>query len=339
MNAEDLFEKLIKNKISREEFECLLEGLEDEDIKARYEVYLQSEFERAVQKHLEKNSKDDSDFESKMTVSKSISKIKKKNKGSSNKYPLAAIIVIFIGFLFSILFVVSQYNISRSEKIVDKTTVSPQLINKVTPKGRKFRLTFEDGSFVHMNSVSSITYPNSFQDDSRNIEMEGEVYFNIERDENRPFHIKVKDHEVQVLGTSFNIQAYEDEEDFSVTVESGKVKVILDKEGTNSAVLEKNQKLIFNPVTNVTEIIDAESSKELSWRKGILHFDATPFSKVEKTLERWYGVNVILEGDGLKHKSFSGTHKNKNIKSVIEALTFATKTTYYVKDNSIIIKQ
>lgn len=338
MNAEELFEKLIKNKISKEEFERLLEGLEDEDILARYEVYLQSEFEKEVQKHFDQQANQETSFDSNMTVSKKLTPKKSTKTKNTNKYPLAAIIVMFIGVLFSIMFIISQYDNSPGEHQVAKTIISPDLISKSTPKGRKFRMTLDDGSFVHMNSASNITYPNAFQADNRNIEMEGEVYFDIERDESRPFNIKVKDYEIQVLGTSFNIQAYEDEEDFSVTVESGKVKVILDKEGRNSAVLEKNQKLIFNPVTNVTEIVDAESSVELSWRKGILHFDSTPFGKVEKTLERWYGVKIILEEDGLKHKSITGSHKNKNIKSVIEALTFATGTKYYVKDNSIIIK-
>ena len=199
-------------------------------------------------------------------------------------------------------------------------------------------MTLDDGSFVHMNSASSITYPNKFDSDARKVEIVGEVYFDISRDENRPFNIKVKDYTVQVLGTSFNVQAYEDEEDFSVTVESGSVKILLDDSGTNDIVLEKNQKLIFNPSTNLTEVVEVVSSDDLSWRHGVLKFDSTPMSKVEKMIERWYGVEIVIDGPGLSKASFNGSHKNKNLKSVLEALTYATRSNYIIKDNSIIIK-
>ncbi len=98
-----------------------------------------------------------------------------------------------------------------------------------------------------------------------------------------------------------------------------------------------NQKLIFNPKTNVTEIIEVESNVELSWRNGILNFDSTPMAKVEKTIERWYGINLVIDNNDLYHTTFTGTHQNKNLKSVIEALTYATGSKYTVKNNSIII--
>lgn len=339
MNPEELFEKLITNQISRAEFEELLEGLDDEDILARYEMYLQSHFEKEVENHFSGNEDEHISQKSKLTISKKYvpkKDIKPTKKGRGN-FPIAAIFVLFVGLAFAVLFILSQAGLDPSNEIV-RTTILPEIITKSTPKGRKFRMTLEDGSFVHMNSVSNITYPNKFDSEVREIEIKGEAYFNIKRDESRPFKIKVKDYQVQVLGTAFNIKAYKDEEDFSVTVESGSVKVVLDGEGKNTAVLEKDQKLIFNPKTNITEIVEVESSKDLSWREGILRFESTPMSEVEKTLERWYGIDLVISNREIYQKSFTGIHQNKNIKSVIEALAYATRTNYFIKGNSIIIK-
>lgn len=337
MNPEELFEKLINNKISREEFERLLDGLEDEDVLARYEVYLQSQFEKEVDKNIEESENKHDDKPANLTITKSISP-KKKGKRNKRNFPLAAVIVLLVGLAFSILFIISQNNLTKKAPEIAKARIQPEIISKSTPKGRKFRMTLDDGSFVHMNSASSITYPNKFDTKSRNIAIVGEIYFDINRDENRPFNIRVKDYAVQVLGTSFNVQAYEDEEDFSVTVESGSVRIDLDDSGKNSFILEKNQKLIFNPSTNLTEIVEIVSADDLSWRQGVLKFDSTPMKKVEKILERWYGVEIVISDSDLKNASINGTHKNKNLKSVVEALTYATRSTYIIKNNSIIIK-
>ena len=337
MNPEELFEKLIKNKISREEFEQLFDGLEDEDILARYEIYLQSQFEKEVEKHFQEKEHESDDKISKLRVTKKYSTKKNKKWGKDN-YPLAAILALFIGLLFSVLFIVSQSDFTSEQATVAKATINPEIISKSTPRGRKFRMMLDDGSFVHMNSVSNIIYPNKFDSESRDIEIRGEAYFDIKRDETRPFNIKVKEYSIQVLGTSFNIQAYDDEDEFSVTVESGKVKIMLDEEGSNFTMLEKGQKLVFNPKTNVTEIMEVFSEDDLSWRKGILKFDSTPLSEVEKILERWYGIDMIIEGKKLSETPITGIHKNKSIKSVVEALTYATRTKYIIKNNSIIIK-
>ena len=337
MNPEELFEKLMNNKISKEEFERLLDGLEDEDLLARYEVYLRSQFEKEVEKHFEEMESETDDKPANLTITKGISP-KSKDKKNKRDFPLAAIFVIFVGLAFSILFILSQSQISVTKPAIASATILPEVISKTTPKGRKFRMTLDDGSFVHMNAASSITYPNKFGTENRDIEIVGEVYFDITRDESRSFNIKVKDYTVKVLGTSFNVQAYEDEDDFSVTVESGSVKVDLDESGMNSFVLETNQKLIYNPLTNVTEVIEVNTSYDLSWRSGILRFDSTPMSQVAKMLERWYGVDIVIESANLRNKKFTGVHKNENIKSVIQALTYATRSAHKIKDNSIIIK-
>ena len=198
-------------------------------------------------------------------------------------------------------------------------------------------MRLDDGSFVHMNAVSTISYPQQFEPSKREIEISGEAYFDISRDENRPFSIKVRNYEVTVLGTSFNIAAYPDEEYFSVSVESGSVQVNLNSD-MDPVVLTKDQKLIYSSDTGKLKIETVNAEDELSWRRGILRFDATPMAQVEKMLERWYGVDIVIADASIYNKTLSGVHQNENLKSVIEALTFATGTKYQISDNSIIIK-
>ncbi len=340
MNPEELFEKLICNQISREEFELLLDGFDDEDIVARYEIYLQAQFEKEVEEHL-LNSKENSEVAiPQLKVIKGYVKEKDsifKKKGRLD-FPIAAVFVFLIGLIFSVLFIIAQFDKKSQTQELAKVDIFPQDILKSTPHGRKFRMTLEDGSFIHLNSASSVEYPNKFKDSSRDIKIHGEAYFNIQRDEARPFGIEVKKYKIEVLGTSFNIKAYDDEDDFSVTVESGSVKVILDEKSNNIAILEKDQKLIYNPETNVTEIINVSSEEELGWRKGILKFNKTPLASVEKTLERWYGIDLVINNQKLYNKTLTGIHQNKNINSVIEALTYATGSTYTIKNNTIILK-
>lgn len=342
MNPEQLFERLMKNQISRAEFDRLLDGLDDEDIIARYEMYMQTQFEKEVEQHFSQKEESSEEIKSDLKVTKKYTSKKKTTKGSKNKrnFPLAAVLVIFIGLTVSLLFIISQFDSDQGEKVVvvAKTAYIPQNITKSTPRGRKFRMTLDDGSFVHMNSVSTIVYPNKFADDNREIQIEGEAYFDIHREETRPFIVKVKDYSVEVLGTSFNIEAYEGEDEFSITVEAGTVKVNLGENGKNSTLLEKDQKLTHDPTTNVTEIIDVKSDMEMAWRNGILRFDSTPMVKVEKTIERWYGIDLVIDNSNLYKKTFTGIHKNENLKSVIETLTYATGTGYTIKNNSIIIK-
>jgi ferric-dicitrate binding protein FerR (iron transport regulator) len=339
INPEEIFEKLVNNQITREEFEHLLEGLDNAEIRAKYDQYLKLKFEEALTSHFT-DLHDEPDYVAEFPGfqrPQPVKQIFKERKTKRNRFSVAAVMLILIGLTFSILFAITQFNINTKAQEV-RREIGPQILTKSTPNKRMFRMRLEDGSFVHLNAVSSISYPQEFDDKNREIEILGEAYFDIERDEARPFKIKVKDYSVQVLGTSFNIKAYDDEEDFSVTVESGTVKVLLNQDDLEPVILTKGQKLVFSAETNEINVATVNSENELSWRKGIFRFNETPMSEVEKMIERWYGVDLIIEDQNIYNKTWSGAHQNDNLISVMEALTYSTKTNYLIKDNSIIIK-
>lgn len=331
-SPEEILGKLINNRISREEFETLLAGLDDADVREQYEIYLQQKFEAEIDQHFKEE-----ETSRKTIVTKIIKKKKSPLRGNKNIYSMAAVIVSLAGVMFAALFFISQYKIGKNPialSIPKSTTIT-----KATPKGRMFRMNLDDGSFVQMNAASSITYPNYFEADKREISMEGEAYFNIARDEQRPFKIHSQDVDIEVLGTSFNVQAFPGDEDLTVTVESGIVRVRLKNKNQESVILEKGQKLVINKKGNLTEIVEVDPQLELSWRTGILRFDGTPLPKVAKMLERWYGIEVELrDEETLAKLMLTGLHKNENLKSVVQAITFATGTQYEINDNSLIIK-
>ncbi len=339
MNPEELFGKLINNQITREEFELLLDGLDDERIRARYDKYLEEKFMEELDSHLIESTDEPLD-ETRDVLNPDLKLVRRKQtkrKYSFLSYPKAAVILGFIGVAISAFYVITQNQKVEQNRYSDNG-VKEQIITKRTPSRKMFRTRLQDGSFVHLNAASSISYPQKFSNNQREVEISGEAYFDIERDETRPFNIKVKDYTVQVLGTSFNIKAYQEEDDFSVTVESGKVRVVLNNEEINPVVLTSNQKLIYSRESDEMKIISVNAEDELSWRKGILRFNSTTMAEVEKMLERWYGVEIIIDNDSIYEKEITGVHQNENLKSVLESLTFATKTKYLIKDNSIIIK-
>ncbi len=334
-----MFEKLMNDEISREEFDILLEGLEDPSILGKYDQYLQARFEEEMRLDVEMPAESDVPVEQtiKLSAVNKVDKPKLKQTKNIKDYPIAASVILMVGIVFSALFVISLMNAEDEASLTSLEAVAP-VITKSTPNRRMFRMRLEDGSLVHMNALSTISYPSSFDESKREIEISGEAYFDIETDENRPFSIKVKDYTVMVLGTSFNIMAYPDEEEFSVSVESGSVQVNLNGGNGEAVVLTNDQKLIYSPVTGKTKIIKMNMEDELSWRRGILRFDATPMAKVEKMLERWYGVDIEIQDSSIYSKTLSGVHQNENLRSVIEALTYATGTKYRISENKIIIK-
>lgn len=338
-NPEDLFEKLMNDEISREDFELLLEGLDDPSVLEKYDQYVQTRFEEEINFDVDvaEESMKSHDQAIKLPDVNKLENLKKKPAKNIKDFPIAASVILMIGIVFSVLFVISQFKPEDEANLTSVESILP-VITKSTPNRRMFRMRLDDGSFVHMNALSTISYPQQFDQGKREIEISGEAYFDIERDENRPFNIKVRDYEVKVLGTSFNIAAYPDEEEFTVSVESGSVQVSLKDETLEPVVLTKNQKLIYSPVTDKKKIIEMNIEDELSWRRGILRFDATPMSRVEKMLERWYGVDIEIQDSSIYSKTLSGVHQNENLRSVIEALTYATGTKYQISENKIIIK-
>jgi len=163
-----------------------------------------------------------------------------------------------------------------------------------TPRSGQYRLTLPDGSRVWLNNVSSLRYPTSFKGKERTVELTGEAYFEIARDAARPFHVKVRDQVVNVLGTSFNIMAYSEEESIQTTLLSGSVKIEV---GRTAVELRPDEQAQWKKGGKLSVVKDVPSQDIISWKEGFFYFGRASFAAVMRQLARWYDVEVVYKGE------------------------------------------
>ncbi|MBO9632332.1 MAG: DUF4974 domain-containing protein [Chitinophagaceae bacterium] len=166
-----------------------------------------------------------------------------------------------------------------------------------TPKGRQFQVTLPDGTAVWLNALSSIRYPTIFKGHERKVEITGEAYFEVAKNEALPFSVALKGgEEVKVLGTHFNIHAYDNESNNLVTLLEGSVKVMRNQE----AVLLKpaQQAILSNTANRAIELASGVNTEQvIAWKNGLFNFSNASLKEVMQQLERWYDIEVVYENN------------------------------------------
>lgn len=185
-----------------------------------------------------------------------------------------------------------------------------------TSFGERKRVTLPDGSDILLNSCTHLSYPEHFLGSNRTVELTGEAFFQVERNEKQPFVVSTKQFDVEVLGTAFNVRSYESDRISSVQVESGKVQVDM-PEGmlrlsTHEYLRMDAQKGSVEKKSNMRSIAE--------WRKGCLRFNNTPLSDVLRELERIYGCRIYYEQGKSFDNLISGEHDNVSLQAVLHSL-------------------
>lgn len=179
------------------------------------------------------------------------------------------------------------------------TTVVYNLMT--TPRGRQFHLVLPDGSQVWLNAQSSIRYPTAFTGKERRVDISGEVYFEVRKDEQKPFFVNVPGRaEIAVLGTDFNIKAYTEDPYLNTTLVNGAVKV---GTGIKSTVLKPGYTAAIGQ--GDIKVISADIEQVLAWKNGAFYFDGATLQEVMRELSRWYDIEVVYE-PGLPEARFGG---------------------------------
>lgn len=165
----------------------------------------------------------------------------------------------------------------------------------VTPKGRKWQLTLSDGTKVWLNAASSVRYPICFVGKERIVEVSGETYFEIAPDKNRPFKINIVGKgKIEVLGTHFDVNAYDDEDAIRTTLLEGRVRII---RGESSSLLNPGQQAVLGNGTDDIKVInDANIDEVMAWRNGRFIFSDMDLKTIMRQLTRWYDVDVVYAG-------------------------------------------
>jgi transmembrane sensor len=162
-----------------------------------------------------------------------------------------------------------------------------------TPRAGQYQVILPDGSHAWLNNLSSLRYPTTFRGKNRRVELTGEAYFEIAKDGSKPFIVGVNGEDVEVLGTSFNIMAYIDEESTQTTLVSGTVRV---KAGQSAVTLRPDEQAKGSKAGDLKILEDVPSQDIISWKDGFFYFGRASFTEVMRQLSRWYDVDVRYEG-------------------------------------------
>jgi len=206
-----------------------------------------------------------------------------------------------------------------------------------TPYGGKYQVVLTDGTKVWLNAASTLVFPTVFKGTTREISLKGEGYFEVARNASKPFVVKVGDMRVDVLGTSFNIMAYEDEAAVRTTLLEGAVRV---GAGGVSRALEIGEQGVWDKRGKMEVIHDADVEQAVAWKNGLLQFHSTSMPVIMRQMARWYNVQVVYASEDIKNESFSGSiHSSENISEVLKMLELTGTVHFDVTGQMITVRR
>ena len=212
-------------------------------------------------------------------------------------------------------------------------------ISVEAPLGSKTKLYLPDGTLVWLNAGSRMTYSQGFGVDNRKVELEGEGYFEVKRNEKIPFFVKTKDLQLQVLGTKFNFRDYPEDHEGVVSLLEGKVGLNNLLREEKEAVLSPDDRAVLNKANGILTVESVTASNASQWTDGYLFFDEELLPDIAKELERSYNVKIHIANDSLKTFRFYGNfvRREQNIQEVLEALASTEKMQYKIEERNITI--
>lgn len=237
------------------------------------------------------------------------------------------------------------------------------------PMGSRSQVTLPDGSTVWLNAGSSIKYPSNFNLANRDITLNGEAFFDVQK-QDIPFVVYAMDVAFRVLGTEFNLKAYDDDNTIEATLVSGSLKIqdaTQERARFREMVLEPNQKATFyrqqgdlaihqeaeeeavihtptpapaaaKPIERIQVMQKSSVDHEVSWKDGILIFDGEPLVGLVRILERRYDVTFVFEDERLKEYKYSGTLKDQTLEQVLNAMKLTSPMDYKLDEKTVFLR-
>jgi transmembrane sensor len=204
------------------------------------------------------------------------------------------------------------------------------------PRGGEYTLILSDGTTVHLNSLSSLRYPVKFSGKYRMVELSGEAFFDVRHNTGTPFIVKINNAEVEVLGTEFNINAYEGASFNAITLEQGSIKIYTKQAGTSGTVLKPNQQALVSQ-NDEMKIREVNASFFSSWRHGKIIFKDERLEDIMDVLARWYTMDVFYLNPSVKELRFGGSlNKYESISPILEVFELTNKVKYRINGNAIL---
>lgn len=206
-----------------------------------------------------------------------------------------------------------------------------------TPKGGQYQVVLPDGSKAWLNAASRIKFPLRFSAQERKVEVIGEVYFEVRKDKKRPFRVAFHNQVVEVLGTHFNVNAYDDESQMRTTLLEGSVKVT---NGTSLryVVLKPGQQAVVDKVDPSIKVRDADVEATVAWKDGYFHFNRVDIKSMMRQISRWYNIDVEYRGVIPPEEFVGKISRNEDLSQVLRILKIG-EVNFRLEGRKIIIEK
>ena len=201
----------------------------------------------------------------------------------------------------------------------------------IIPDGESAEVSLSDNTRVWLNSNTRFTYPAKFEGKTRNVKLTGEAYFEVSHNPENPFFVQTSELTVAVKGTSFNVQAYNSDNEINVTLINGKV-TLQNPKGKFVSELSPGENAKFDLAKRTISLSKANTEFYTSWKDGYLVFKNETLEEIVKKLERWYSITVLFDKEEIKQIRFTGTIlKNKSIDQIFSILKYTAGIDYSIE--------
>ena len=262
-----------------------------------------------------------------LKTKKRIPDLRFKRKSSFGNLRVAVVLILAmaLGFLFNYLL--------GANNLIDGT--SGTVYQEVRASyGTRTKLLLADGSTVWLNSGSTLKFPVNFDNtEERVVELNGEGYFDVTKNESKPFIVNTSGLDVKVYGTSFNVSAYDEYDSMEVALVEGKVSLVQGDKGNRKEymVLNPNDVVECNiSEKRLSRISDSKMSKYTAWKDGQMVFYGDPIEKVVSRLEKWYNVDIEIKDKDLQDYRFTATFNDETLEQVLKLLSLSSPMEYKI---------
>jgi ferric-dicitrate binding protein FerR (iron transport regulator) len=236
---------------------------------------------------------------------------------------VAAVVILFVFILSALLYIFQPATKVEKDFVV------------TVKQGNRAQVTLPDQSKVWMNSNSRLIYRNG-EKNTREVKLIGEAFFKVFKDKSRPFIVSANNIQVEVLGTSFNVNARQGSETIEISLVEGSIK-LSGSELSQDYMLKPNEKAIYSTLTKSLKIEPTDNEVETAWKDNKFQFKSERFGSVVKRLEEWYGVKIISKCPNIESDLISGTFKGESLETVLETFSIQYKIKYSNKGDTVVV--
>jgi ferric-dicitrate binding protein FerR (iron transport regulator) len=240
----------------------------------------------------------------------------------------AVFVLAFISGAFS-LYLINHKETDRLADVYNEIQV---------PNGEKSMVALYDGTKVWLNSGTTLKYPATFSSQNRSVFVEGEAYFDVAKDETKPFVVHAGEMEIKVFGTKFNVYSYPADKLLHATLEEGQVSVSIAGSNQNFK-LEPGEQFSFSKNPKTSSLVKVDTGLYTSWKENILKVEDAALFEVLKKMERWYGVKFIIDENLDTSDRYTLSIKTESLREILKVLSLTTDMKYEIENDVVKISK